>query len=139
MADRTFTIDIVTPERILVHDEATSLVAPGTEGSFGILPNHAPLLAELGIGELRYRRGSAEEIRLAISGGFLQVFENEVSVLADSAERAEEINLEQVRRARDEARALLSGSGGTPPDAETRKQAETALAQAENRLRVAGD
>jgi F-type H+-transporting ATPase subunit epsilon len=136
MADRTFTVDIVTPERVVVHDEATSLVAPGVVGSFGILPNHAPLLSELAIGELRYRRNSGQEQRLAIGGGFLQVFNNQVTVLADTAERAEEINTERARRAleryRGEAQEVTSLAD------ERRLLAEAAVERARNRLRVAG-
>ena len=108
MADRSFTVDIVTPERVLVHDTATYLQAPGVQGSFGILPNHAPLLSELSVGELRYRRENGQEVRLAIGGGFLQIFNNEVSVLADTAERAEEIDVERARRALTRAQGELS-------------------------------
>jgi F-type H+-transporting ATPase subunit epsilon len=112
MADRTFTVDIVTPERVLLRDEAVSLTAPGVEGSFGILANHAPMLAELGIGELRYRRADGREQFLAVGGGFLQVFNNEVSVLAEAAERAEEIDVDRARLARERARTALSAAEG---------------------------
>jgi F-type H+-transporting ATPase subunit epsilon len=136
MADRTFNVDIVTPERVVVHDEATSLVAPGVQGSFGILPNHAPLLSELAVGELRYRRNSGQEQRLAIGGGFLQVFNNQVTVLADTAERAEEIDTERARRALERYRAETQEV--TSLADERRVLAEGGLERARNRLRVAG-
>jgi F-type H+-transporting ATPase subunit epsilon len=136
MAGRTFTVDIVTPDRVVLSDDATSLVAPGAVGSFGVLPNHAPMLSELTIGELRYRRETAEEIRLAISGGFLQVFKNEVTVLADSAERAEEIDVDRARQSLSAAEETVASArtSGVRADIEA---AELALARAKNRLRVA--
>jgi F-type H+-transporting ATPase subunit epsilon len=137
MAGRTFNLDIVTPDRVVVRDEATSVVAPGVLGSFGILYNHAPMLAELGIGELRYRRDSGQEHRLAIGGGFLQVFNNEVTVLADAAERAEEIDVERARRALEEARAQQREALSTP-NPEEQALANAAVERALNRLRVAG-
>ena|SRR5438876_1136964 len=134
MADRSFTVDIVTPDRVVLSDEAVSLTAPGALGSFGVLYNHAPLLSELATGELRYRRDGGEEIRLAVSGGFLQVFENQITVLADTAEKAEEIDVDRARLALEEAREQQAELRG----------GERALAVARqernrNRLRVAGD
>jgi F-type H+-transporting ATPase subunit epsilon len=137
MADRMFTVDVVTPERVVLSDTATSLVAPGVLGSFGILYNHSPMLSELEPGELRYRRDSAEEVRLAIGGGFLQVFNNQVTVLADSAERAGEIDVERARRAREQARETLREAQTRYDDVEM-ALAETAIGRAENRIRVAG-
>ncbi len=134
---RTFTVDIVTPDRVVVSDEATSLVAPGVLGSFGVLPNHAPLLSELETGELRYRRSGGEEVRLAVSGGFLQIFNNTITVLADSAERAEEIDLDRARRSRDESREQMRSVQGTYNEQAIR-DAEAAHNRALNRIRVAG-
>lgn len=136
MAGRSFSVDIVTPDRVVLSDRAVSLVATGVEGSFGILANHAPMLAELAPGEMHYRRESSNEtVRLAIGGGFLQVADNQISVLADTAERAEEIDVERARRARDAARARLSQVQGFEDEART--LAETDLARATARLRVA--
>lgn len=137
MAERSFSVDIVTPDRVVLRDEATSLVAPGVEGQFGILPNHAPLLSELAAGELRYRRDNGEETRLAVSGGFLQVFENEVTVLADTAERVEEIDLERARESREQARRDMREAQAQFDDIRL-KDAEAAEARAANRIRVAG-
>jgi F-type H+-transporting ATPase subunit epsilon len=136
MAARSFSVDIVTPDRMVLSDQAVSLVATGVEGSFGILVNHAPMLAELAPGELHYRReASNETVRLAVGGGFLQVTDNKVSVLADTAERASEIDVDRARRAREAARARLSQVQGFDDDA--RAQVETELARATARLRVA--
>ena len=135
MADRAFTIDIVTPERVVLSDRATSLVAPGVLGSFGVLANHAPLLTQLETGELRYRRETGEEIRMAVSGGFFQVFGNQVTVLADTAERAEEIDLDRARVSLERARAEIRQATGFVDDAK-RQELENALRRAENRVRV---
>jgi F-type H+-transporting ATPase subunit epsilon len=136
MAARSFSVDIVTPDRMVLSDQAVSLVATGVEGSFGILVNHAPMLAELAPGELHYRReASNETVRLAVGGGFLQVTDNKVSVLADTAERAGEIDVDRARRAREAARARLSQVQGF--DDEARALVETELARATARIRVA--
>jgi F-type H+-transporting ATPase subunit epsilon len=121
---------------MVLSDQAVSLVATGVEGSFGILVNHAPMLAELAPGELHYRReASNETVRLAVGGGFLQVTDNKVSVLADTAERASEIDVDRARRSREAARTRLSQVQGF--DDEARAQVETELARATARLRVA--
>jgi F-type H+-transporting ATPase subunit epsilon len=133
MAERSFTVDIVTPDRVVLSDTAVSLVAPGVEGSFGILPNHAPMLSELEVGELRYRRENGEEVRLAVSGGFLQMFNNQITVLADTAERDDEIDPERARRALEKARAELSEAAEM-----NRELAQKEIARAQNRLRIAG-
>ena len=137
MADRTFTIRVVTPERTVLTDEATSLVAPGIEGSFGVLPNHAPLLSELVPGEMRFRRNSSEEVRIALGGGFLQVFENQVTILADTAERPEEINPDRARASLDEAREQLRRAQAQYDEAAVHS-AQVAIERAQNRLRIAG-
>jgi F-type H+-transporting ATPase subunit epsilon len=133
----TFTLDIVTPDRVVLSDEAVALVAPGVIGSFGVLANHAPLLSELAIGVLRYRRETGEETRLAVAGGFIQVFNNQVTVLAEAAERAGEIDAARARRARDLARERYRDAL-TRYDEPQIMLAEASLERALNRLRVAG-
>ncbi|MBI3909927.1 MAG: F0F1 ATP synthase subunit epsilon [Armatimonadetes bacterium] len=133
----TFTVDIVAPDRVVLHEEATSLVAPGALGSLGVLPNHAPLLAELGIGEVRLRNIDGEEHRVAIQGGFLQVGGNQVTILADAAERAEDIDVARARLACAEAEEAYRRASATFDEAQ-RDEAEAALRRARNRLRVAG-
>jgi F-type H+-transporting ATPase subunit epsilon len=102
-------LDIVTPERLAYSDQVDSVQLPGSEGELGILPHHAPLIATLGAGELRIRKGSTEET-FAVFGGFLQVLPDKVVVMAESADLASDIDLERAKEARREAeRALESG------------------------------
>ena len=102
-------LEIVTPERQVFSEEVDSVVCPGIEGELGVLPHHAPLLATLGVGELRIRKGADEEF-FAIAGGFVQVRPDKVVVMAETADMASEIDLEKAQEARREAeRALESG------------------------------
>ncbi|HEU4950290.1 MAG TPA: F0F1 ATP synthase subunit epsilon [Candidatus Deferrimicrobiaceae bacterium] len=102
----TIRLELVTPERLLLSEEVDEVVAPGYEGEFGVLPDHTPYLAILNIGMLRYRKGN-EVRRIALGGGFAEVSPERVVVMADTAERAEEIDLERARRARERAEAAL--------------------------------
>lgn len=105
--------ELVTPERIVYSDDEVEMViAPGADGELGILPNHAPLLAALGIGELRVRKG-AEEESFAVHGGFLEVLANRVIVMARLAERAGEIDVARAEaaRARAEERERMRPEG----------------------------
>jgi F-type H+-transporting ATPase subunit epsilon len=126
-------LEIVTPERLVFEDQVDSVNVPGIEGELGILPHHAPLLSMLGFGELRIRKGGAEE-SFAIVGGFVQVRPDKVVVMAETADLAGEIDLEKAQEARREAeRALESGySEGADLSA-----ARAALQQALLRIRVA--
>ncbi len=124
-------LDIVTAERLVYSEEVDMVVAPGIEGELGILPHHAPLLTVLKPGELRIKKGG-EEVSMAISGGFLEVFPNKVIVLADTAERAEEIDQARAEAAR--ARALESLK--TRPKQADLEQAVAALRRAQIRLKV---
>jgi len=100
-------VEVITGERVVYEaDDVDMVVAPGAEGSLGILPRHAPLLSLLSMGEMRIRKGS-EEQSLAIFGGFIEVANNVVRVLADTAERAEEIDLARADSARERALARL--------------------------------
>ncbi len=102
-------LEIVTPERLAYSDTVDSVVLPGAEGEMGVLPHHAPLLATLGVGELRIRKGGEEEF-FAIAGGFVQVRPDKVVVMAETADMASEIDVEKAQEARREAeRALESG------------------------------
>jgi F-type H+-transporting ATPase subunit epsilon len=107
----TMKLEIVTAERVVYSDEVEVVVAPGIEGELGILPHHAPLLTVLKPGELRVVKDGQEEI-MAVSGGFLEVLGNTVTVLADTAEHAEEINearaQEAVRHAQERLAAHTS-------------------------------
>jgi len=99
-------LDIVTAERVVFSEEVDVVVAPGIEGQLGILPHHAPLMTTLQPGELRVRQGG-EEFSLAISGGFLEVRPDRVIVLADAAERAEEIDISRAEEAKRRAEERL--------------------------------
>jgi F-type H+-transporting ATPase subunit epsilon len=132
-SERSFTVDIVTPERVVLSDRAVALQAPGVCGSFGVLPNHAPLLSELQVGELRFRKESGQEVRLAVSGGFLQVFDNKITVLADTAERADEIDPDRARQALEKAKNELAQAQAMNYDLVQKE-----IARAQNRLRIAG-
>jgi F-type H+-transporting ATPase subunit epsilon len=134
---RTFRLQIVTPERVLIDGPATSVVAPGVTGSFGVLAGHAPLVAELAVGELRYRDEDGAEHFMALHGGFLQVTGDRTTVLADAAERPEEIDVERARRAQERAREeqrRLAERYNAQDEARIRASLERAL----NRLRMAG-
>ncbi|HLG51882.1 MAG TPA: F0F1 ATP synthase subunit epsilon [Chloroflexota bacterium] len=125
-------LDVVTAERVVYSDAVDSVVAPGTLGELGILPGHAALVTTLQPGALRVRKGT-DEIDLAISGGFLEVRHDRVLILADTAERAEEIDIERAQAAQERALRLIQ---------ERREradliQAEAALRRSRVRLKVA--
>ena len=106
MPDR-LALEIATPTRLVVTETVDEIVIPGSEGYFGVLPGHAPFLTTLGIGELMYRIGRDEHF-LAVAGGFAEVRNDKVIVLADTAERPGEIDRARAERAR--ATAILSSS-----------------------------
>jgi F-type H+-transporting ATPase subunit epsilon len=127
-------LEIVTPERLAFSGPVDSVVLPGIEGELGVLPHHAPLLAMLGVGELRLRReGSAEE-SFAIVGGFVQVRPDKVVVMAETADMASEIDLEKAQEARREAERALEAGYHEGADLSS---ARAALQQALLRIRVA--
>jgi F-type H+-transporting ATPase subunit epsilon len=126
-------LEIVTPERLAYSDTVDSVVLPGSEGEMGILPHHAPLLATLGVGELRIRKGGEEEF-FAIAGGFVQVRPDKVVVMAETADMASEINLEAAQQARREAEKALSEGFSEPADL---ARARAAMERALVRIRVA--
>jgi F-type H+-transporting ATPase subunit epsilon len=103
----TLALELVTPDRAIVHDAVDEVELPGSEGYFGVLPGHTPMLAMLGVGEMWYRRG-AEKAYVSLSGGFAEVLPDRVIVLARIAERAEDIDLERAERARARAEERLS-------------------------------
>lgn len=131
MLPETLTLEVVTPERAVVHESVVEVSLPGREGYLGILPGHTPLLTELATGALSYRQGSQTR-RLAVSGGFAEVLPDRVIVLADSAERAEEIDAARARAALAAAEKSLAAAGGTDWQA-----AQQALTRARTRLEVA--
>ena len=125
-------VDIVTAERVIYSEDADMVLAPGSQGQLGILPHHAPLMTTLHPGELLVRKGG-EEYSLAISGGFLEVRPDRVIILADSAERADEIDVNRAESARERARQrILHPAVGIDTS-----RAEASLQRAMTRLKVA--
>lgn len=103
-------LTVVTPERSLLGEQVDELQIPGAEGYLGVLPGHAPLFTELKVGELSYRKGNAWT-SLAVAWGFAEVLPDQVRVLAETAERANEIDLERAKRAKERAEQRLSKGG----------------------------
>lgn len=132
MAER-LTLELATPTRMVVAETVDEVVVPGSEGYFGVLPGHAPLLATLGIGELTYRVGR-DERHVAVAGGFAEVRNDKVIVLADSAELPQDIDRARAERARDRAEQRLSGRSQDEIDY---ARAGAALARAVTRIQVA--
>ncbi len=128
----TFYVEIVAPDKHVFSNEATRFVAPGVNGSFEVLVNHAPLMAATTIGPVIVVTADDERVTFASSGGFVQVLENRVIMLSETAEPASEIDVERARKAEERALAAISTLRG-----EDRKDAETALKRARNRVRVA--
>jgi F-type H+-transporting ATPase subunit epsilon len=124
-------LEVVTAESVVYSDEVDMVVAPGLEGALGILPRHAAMMSVLNIGELRIRKGP-EETALAIGGGFLEVLDDRVTVLADSAERADEIDEARAEEAQRRAQNLLADRRGV----EDAAALEASLRRAQVRLKV---
>ncbi len=129
-----FLLDVVTPQRLLVHEEVEELVAPGSEGYFGVLPGHTPFMTTLKVGELTYRKGR-EEHHLAVAWGYAEVQPEKVVILAEIAERAEEIDVARAEAARRRAEERLRQWGDETVDF---ARAQGALQRALTRLEVAG-
>jgi F-type H+-transporting ATPase subunit epsilon len=125
-------LDIVTAERPVFSDEADFVIAPGSMGELGILPKHAPLLTTLEVGEIRVRK-DGEQYNIFISGGFMEVLPDRITILADTAERAEDIDEARALEARQRAETLMA----TKTTAVEMATAEAALRRAVVRLKIA--
>jgi F-type H+-transporting ATPase subunit epsilon len=134
MADKTFYVEIITPRRVVFKGDVISFSAPGVVGGFQVLYNHAPLLSLLNIGEVKIKEVSGAEFHYAVSGGFVEVRENHVLLLAETAERTDEIDVERARTSRDRAQKRMAEKK-TNIDFE---RAQLALYRAINRLKIAG-
>ena len=108
------TLEIATPERQLLSREVSEVEIPGRDGYFGVLPGHAPLISELASGVLRYVAGGST-VHLSVLGGFVEVLDDHVRVLADSAVRKEEINVEQARADLQAAQELMNNPSDIDP------------------------
>jgi F-type H+-transporting ATPase subunit epsilon len=111
MADKLI-LEVITPEKLALRETVDEVVVPGLGGELGILPDHAPLISQLQTGVLSFRRGN-DRRQMHVSGGFVEVLPDKVSVLADVAERAEEIDLARAQRARERAESLINSRGET--------------------------
>jgi F-type H+-transporting ATPase subunit epsilon len=131
MAD-TFQLEIVTPTKLLVKETAEEAQIPGLSGYLGILPGHAPLITELAVGMITYKANDATHT-LSVAWGFAEVLPDKVTILAEAAERPQDIDVERAQKARDRAEQLLKSND--PQVDYTR--AEDALQRAETRLNVA--
>ncbi|MBX3070254.1 MAG: F0F1 ATP synthase subunit epsilon [Thermomicrobiales bacterium] len=127
------TVEVVTGERIVfTDDEVDMVIAPGASGTLGILPNHAPLITTLAGGELRVKK-SGQEYAMVVFGGFMEVTPDKVIILADAAERVEEIDASRAEDARKRAEDEISKRGAT----EDLAAAQASLRRANIRLRTA--
>ncbi len=126
-------VEIVSPSGKIFTGEATGLKAPGVQGSFEVLNNHAPMIAAFEVGTIRITVPSGNRITFATSGGFLEVMNNTVTVLAESAELESEIDVERAKRSEERAKIILAEAG----DSVDRVRAQATLERARNRVRAA--
>lgn len=131
MAD-TIQLEIVTPERLVVNEAVDYIEIPGKTGYLGVLPGHAPLISELSAGELSYRAGNQTK-RVAVAWGFAEVLQEKVTILAETAEKAEDIDTARAEAAKKKAEAEIQKAGP-----EGNAEAQAALQRAQARLDVAG-
>lgn len=129
----TFSAQILTPEGTVFDGDITGMQVPGSEGSFEVKVNHAPILSTLDIGKVRIRHTDNPDEFFAISGGFLELNDNKLTLLAETAEAQDEIDVERAREAKERAEKRLDD----PEEEVDKKQAEKALRRAEVRLFVA--
>jgi F-type H+-transporting ATPase subunit epsilon len=132
MAD-SFQLEIVTPEKLVVKDHAEEMQIPGKNGYLGILPGHAPLITELAVGAISYRSGS-ETHYLCVAWGFAEVLPDKVTILAETAERGEDVDCARAQKARERAEKRLTSGEDQEVDV---PRAQDALARATTRLEVA--
>jgi F-type H+-transporting ATPase subunit epsilon len=128
----TFQLEIVTPEKMVVRDVAEEIQIPGRNGYLGILPGHAPLISELAVGEITYRNGNTTT-RLAVAWGFAEVLPDRVTILAETAERAAEIDIPRAQASKQRAEANLASSATE----EDFQRVTADLQRAETRLEIA--
>ncbi len=131
MAD-FFQLEIVTPEKLVVKDRAEEMQIPGKKGYLGILPGHAPLITELAVGQISYRNGS-ETHYLCVAWGFAEVLPDKVTILAETAERGEDVDCERAQKAKARAEQRLASND---PQVDV-PRAQNALARANTRLEAA--
>lgn len=129
----TFTLEVVTPEELLYKDEVQFVVVPETYGELGVLRNHAPMIAALNVGVMRYTDANGSIKRMAVSGGFMEVMNNEARVLAETAEPGDEIDVLRAKASKERAEARLAARA----DDTNMARAEASLKRAITRIRAA--
>ena len=134
MAEKQLLLEVVTPDRLVLSTEADVVVCPGVEGQFGVLAGHIPFLSALEIGEMYYRKGGQTEY-LAVSGGFAEVTGEKVTIVAESAEKGREIDVERAKRAQERAEKRLAAAKTAEIDW---ARAEAAMRRSLVRTKVAG-
>ena len=134
MAEKQLLLEVVTPDRLVLSAEAEVVVCPGVEGQFGVLPGHIPFLSALEIGEMYYKAGGKTEY-LAVSGGFAEVTGEKVTIVAESAEKGREIDVERVKRAQERAEKRIAAAQAAEIDW---ARAEAAMRRSLMRMKVAG-
>lgn len=132
MAENLF-LEVVTPQKAVVSESVQTVVAPGTEGEFGVLKGHTTFLTSVKVGTLRYKDASGKEHYLFVNGGFAEVLPSKVTVLAESAERRKDIDVERARKAKERAEKRLAAKEA---DIDLIR-AEAALRRALHRLNIA--
>jgi len=130
-------LQIVTPDRLIVHEQVDEIQIPGSEGYFGVLPGHTPMLAALAVGEMWYRKGQ-DRTFLAIAGGFAEVLPDRVTMLATLAERAEEIDPARAEAAKQRAEQRLAQPSGDIDYERARVSLQKSLARLQVSSRVPG-
>jgi len=130
----SFQLEIVTPEKLVVKTTAEEIQIPGLNGYLGILPGHAPLITELAVGVISYRAQADTRI-LSVAWGFAEVLPDKVTILAETAEHPDEIDVARAEKAKERAEQRLKSNS---PDVDY-DRAEDALQRAETRLKVAGE
>lgn len=131
----SFRAQILTPEGSLIDEEVTGVQLPGTMGSFEVKTMHANIMSTLEVGEVVVRKATGQELHFAITGGFVEVVDNTLNLLAEAAEPVEEIDIERAKEARERARQRLESDDQNIDKNRARK----ALQRAENRIRLYSD
>jgi len=133
MFDKPFNLEILSPEKVVYSDTALSVSVPGVQGGFQVLYNHAPLLSGLEVGQIKVMTGAEKDILIATSGGVLEARDNKVTLLVETAEQSDEIDVGRARRARERAERRLTQRD---PEIDL-ERAKFAMRRALNRLRIA--
>lgn len=138
MADKTFHIEIVTPRELVFSGEASLVTLPGVVAPFQVLVNHAPIVTQLEVGDIKVVTSDNQELHFATSGGFLEMNHNRMTVIAETAETASAIDSERAERAYRRAQERISEGRRTHDAAIDITRAEASLARAMNRLKISG-